>query len=109
MTKEIKKVRLSDHDLEAIISLFQQHFLPNDRLWLFGSRSDLNMKGGDIDLYVETYAEDADQALHMKGNFLWDLEKKIGEQKIDVVINILNNPYPLPIHKIAKTKGVKIV
>jgi hypothetical protein len=33
----------------------------------------------------------------------------IGEQKIDVILNIINHPYPLPIHEIAKIKGVRII
>lgn len=109
MINKIKKIRLSDHDLAAIESLFRKHFLPGDKLWIFGSRVDLNKKGGDIDLYIETDANDASTAIKMKSDFLWDLEHKIGEQKIDVVLNMLRDPYPLPIHEIAKTKGVRII
>ena len=105
----IKKVRLSDHDLDELKNLFLRHFLPGDCLWLFGSRADLTKKGGDIDLYIETNADTADHAIKMKSDFLWDLEKMIGEQKIDAVLNMLNNPYPLLIHEIAKTKGVQII
>ena len=105
----IKKVRLSDHDLNELKHLFLRHFLPGDGLWLFGSRADLTKKGGDIDLYIETNADTVDNAIKMKSDFLWDLEKMIGEQKIDAVLNMLNNPYPLPIHEIARTKGVKII
>ena len=50
-----------------------------------------------------------DDAIAMKTNFIWDLEQKIGEQKIDVVLNMLNFPYPLAIHEVAKTEGVRII
>jgi hypothetical protein len=106
---KIKKVRLSDDDLAAIESLFCKNFLPEDRLWLFGSRADLKAKGGDIDFYVETYARGADEAIKMKSDFLCDLEQTIGEQKIDIVLNMMHNPYPLLIHEVAKTKGVRII
>lgn len=106
---EVKKVRLSDYDLAAIESLFIKNFLPGDKLWLFGSRADLDKKGGDIDLYIETDANDVEAAIKMKSDFLWDLEQKIGEQKIDIVLNMLRDPYPLPIHEIAKTKGIRII
>ena len=111
MTKEetFKKVRFSDYDLECLKNTFATHFLEKDRLWIFGSRADLTKKGGDIDLYIETYAENANDALKRRGDFIWDLEQKIGEQKIDIVINMINYPYPLPIHEIAKTKGVRII
>jgi hypothetical protein len=109
MIKEVKKVRLSDYDLAAIESLFIKNFLPGDKLWLFGSRADLDKKGGDIDLYIETDANGVEAAIKMKSDFLWDLEQKIGEQKIDIVLNMLRDPYPLPIHKIAKAKGIRII
>jgi aminoglycoside 6'-N-acetyltransferase len=109
MIKRIKKVRLSDHDLDALEICFKKHFLENDRLWLFGSRADLNKKGGDIDLYVETYAQNVDIALKMKRDFLIEFEEIIGEQKIDLVLNMMHNQHPLPIHEVAKTKGVRIL
>jgi hypothetical protein len=109
MIKGIKKVRLSDSDFEALKFCFNKHFLQGDRLWLFGSRADLTKKGGDIDLYIETHASTVDEAIKRESAFLFEFEEMIGEQKIDVVLNMLNNPYPLPIHEIAKTKGVRIV
>ena len=36
MLQKVKEVRLSDYDLTAIESLFLKHFLPGDKLWLFG-------------------------------------------------------------------------
>lgn len=103
------KVRLSDQDFKSLTDCFGKYFFKQDRLWLFGSRADLTKKGGDIDLYVETHAGTAEEAIKMKLRFLSEFEEKIGEQKIDVVINLLNRPHPLPIHEIAKTKGVRIV
>lgn len=83
--------------------------MEGDRLWLFGSRANLTKKGGDIDLYVETNAETIDNAIKMKINFIRALEQSIGEQKIDVVLNILNFPYPLVVHEVAKSEGVRII
>ena len=105
----VKKVRLSDHDVVALENVFRKYFLTDDGLWLFGSRTDLTKKGGDIDLYIETNAKTIDEAVKMEENFIWDLEQQIGEQKIDVVLNVLNFPYPLPMYEIAKAEGVKIV
>lgn len=102
-------IRLSENDLEAIISLFRLHFLSEDRLWIFGSRVDRKKKGGDIDLYIETHAHTVQEAFQRELNFIGDVEEKIGEQKIDTVLNMLNKPYPLLIHEIAKTQGVQIV
>lgn len=104
-----KNVRLSDEDLRDLIFCFKKHFLEHDRLWLFGSRADLAAKGGDIDLYIETHIQNIVDALQVKMAFLIELEGKIGEQKIDVVLNILNHPHQLPIYEIAKTQGVRII
>ncbi len=104
-----KMVRLSISDMIALEVNFKLHFLPEDRLWLFGSRADLTCKGGDIDLYVETYAKTVDDAATMKGNFLFDLKSEIGEQKIDLVLNMINHPYPLFIHQVALEEGVRII
>lgn len=104
----MKKIRLSECDLKAIISLFLKYFSKEDKLWIFGSRIEQDKKGGDIDLYIETYVETAQDALKMKSNFLWDLEQIIGEQKIDIVLNMVKFPCLLPIYDIAKTKGVRI-
>ena len=104
-----QQIRLSDHDLNAILSCFQKHFLKNDRLWIFGSRTDLSKKGGDIDLYIETHAQTIEQALKMRDQFLDELEENIGEQKIDSVLNILHHPHPLNIHEVAKAEGVRVL
>jgi hypothetical protein len=109
MTNKGEKVRLSDYDRAAIESLFVKNFLPEDKLWIFGSRVDLEKKGGDIDLYIETHANDVEEAIKMHADFLGDLEQKIGEQKIDIVLNILNDPYLLPIYEIAKSKGIRMI
>lgn len=109
MLKKIKKVRLSYHDLEALEFCFKKHFLNNDRLWLFGSRADLTKKGGDIDLYIETNETNVDKVIKMESRFIGELEDTIGEQKIDVVLNMISSAYSLPIHEIAKTKGVQII
>lgn len=102
-------VRLSLDDLEAIKCCFTEYFLDRDMLWLFGSRANLSRKGGDIDLYIETYAKTIEEGLKMRNNFISALESKIGEQKIDIVLNMMNYPHPLPIHEIAKTQGKRII
>ena len=103
----MKNIRLSEYELLSITEIFKQYFLENDNLWLFGSRANLNAKGGDIDLYVESDYKDAKKIVEAKINFLADLQIKIGEQKIDLIVKV--NNLELPIHKIAKQEGVKLV
>ncbi len=42
----------------------------------FWPRADLTKKGGDIDIYIETGAKTAKEAINMKSFFLWDLEQQ---------------------------------
>ena len=100
-------IRLSADELANIHQAFLQWFLPGDKLWIFGSRVKPEEKGGDIDLYIETECQNADQILNMKLCFLTALKEKIGDQKIDVVIKF--NNYSLPIYRIAKEEGIRLV
>lgn len=101
-------MRLSDRELTAIKSSFQKHFGPNDHLWLFGSRADDTRKGGDIDLYVETELS-AKEAVQGKIKFDAELMMTIGEQRIDIVLNLVHSDTKLPIYEIAKETGVILV
>ena len=105
----MNNIRLSYYDLHAIKLLFRKYFLPNDGLWVFGSRTDPNRKGGDIDLYVETNADTTDEAIKMKLSFLSSLEEEIGEQKTDLVLNMIKAPHHLLIYDVAKNNGIKII
>lgn len=101
----MKSIRLRDDDIKDIISLFVTMFSKGDRLWLFGSRVNPNKKGGDIDLYVETQIQDLSLLVEKKHRFISDLKLKIGDQKIDLILNFPGN-IKLPIYDLAKKEGV---
>lgn len=103
----MKGLRLNDSQIKAIRSAFQESFLPEDHLWLFGSRADLTKRGGDIDLYVETNIKNASSVVKTRAKFLTKLYLAIGEQKIDVVIKF--DETNLLIYKIAKTEGIQLL
>ena len=100
-------VRLTDHYVEVIRKTFKEYFADEDHLWLFGSRANLSKKGGDIDLYIETTLSDISNITDAKFAFLIELEKQLGEQKIDVVIKY--NDQSLLIYDIARKEGVQLV
>jgi hypothetical protein len=104
-----QQVRLSTNVIAAISRNFLEHFLPNDKLWLFGSRVDSSKKGGDIDLYIETNIDIYDIAFDKKIAFLLNLKKEVGDQKIDVVLRIMSSDHHLPIYEVAKSQGVRLV
>lgn len=51
-------------------------------VWLFGSRADDAKRGGDIDLLVFSQSMGRQE----KGDVWWELQEKLGEQKIDIVV-----------------------
>lgn len=102
-------MRLTPKQLKAIHIVFSQHFLPKDEIWLFGSRVDNSKKGGDIDFYVETYYDEPMKAIEAQIAFLRDLKKRIGDQKIDMILNILKSNKQQRIYDEAKNTGVKLI
>ena len=102
----MKGIRLTDLEVIEICKIFRECFAINDHIWLFGSRTDLSKKGGDIDLYIETNL-DINEINKCKSSFLMKLEKKLGEQKIDVVIKSSN--LELPIYNEAKKEGIRLL
>jgi predicted nucleotidyltransferase len=92
-------MRLLSNEVLAIKESFLEIFTSGS-IYLFGSRVDDSKKGGDIDLYIENIQKN--NIANKKIDFLISLKRKIGEQKIDVVINRDDNK---PIYKIAK-KGI---
>ena len=46
-------MRLLPHEVEAIRAAVREVFGPNARIRLFGSRAHDDLRGGDIDLFVE--------------------------------------------------------
>lgn len=93
-------MRLSNFEIQSIVSVFKKVFTTG-KIYLFGSRVDDSMSGGDIDLYVET--ENNENLSEKKIQFLVALEALIGEQKIDILFHRDSDRL---IEKEAKTKGV---
>lgn len=101
---KLHNIRLSEKEISTICELFKDSFKEDDHLWLFGSRTDPNKKGGDIDLYIETSITDASLILEAKIKFSANIKLAIGDQKIDIVIKY--NDTEMPIYKIARKEGI---
>jgi len=79
-------MRLSQFEIEAIKSIAIKYFGFGVQVFLFGSRVDDDIKGGDIDLFISTNEMDL-FTLETKIQFLAELKTQIGDQKIDVVFD----------------------
>lgn len=95
-------MRLTKLEVDAIKNSFKEIF-KEGRIFLFGSRTNDSLKGGDIDLYIIT--EKNDRLMHLKIEFLVHLKRKIGNQKIDVVIS---KDISRPIEQEALSKGIEL-
>jgi predicted nucleotidyltransferase len=83
-------MRLSLFEIENIIKLKDKYFGKQAKVYLFGSRVDDNKKGGDIDLFIEKCYSN-NNSYELKKQFIAELEKIIGLQKIDLIISIDKN------------------
>lgn len=97
-------MRLKSEEISAIKETATEHFGKNVKVYVFGSRTDDSKSGGDIDIYLETSLK---KDLFLKKiKYLVALKKKIGERRIDVVVN--NNTSNKLIFDVARKQGVKI-
>lgn len=99
-------IRLSVKNLLILEKAFKKFFLKKDKIFVFGSRVDLLALGGDLDLYIETYADTVDRAMNMKAVFVEYLIKNGLDFKIDIILNVLILKNFLPIYEVAKKQGV---
>jgi predicted nucleotidyltransferase len=99
-------MRLSPHDRNAILEAAAEIVSPSARVFLFGSRTRDELRGGDIDLLVE---------LPLPGSASPDLgtrlgtriQRRIGLRKIDVLVADPSTPAS-PVLAAARRTGVRL-
>jgi predicted nucleotidyltransferase len=79
-------VRLNPTEIEAIKNCCSKVFGDEAKVYLFGSRVDDTRRGGDIDLLIEIEPS-SNNHFERKLDFLVELKKLIGDQKIDVLLD----------------------
>jgi predicted nucleotidyltransferase len=101
-------MRLTPQQQSAIRTAVAETFGEDANIWLFGSRVDDNKRGGDIDLLIETKELELTTIVRAELAFLTKLQMKLGEQKIDVLIDYPSRKYTPPIFTIAKQTGIQL-
>jgi uncharacterized protein len=79
-------MRISEEEIEIIKKLANKYFGQNTKVFLFGSRTFDNKRGGDIDLFI-TSLQKSNLTMAAKIEFLTELKYLIGDQKIDVILD----------------------
>ncbi|HET7361574.1 MAG TPA: nucleotidyltransferase domain-containing protein [Salinimicrobium sp.] len=95
-------MRLKPEEIAGIKEVAEECFGTGAKVYLFGSRTRNDKKGGDIDLYIETTAKE--NLFDKKIKMLRMLYERLGEQKIDIVVN--NFEVALTIHQVARREGI---
>jgi len=99
----MRRIRLSKDEIIAIKNSAVEVFGKGTKVYLFGSRAYFDKRGGDIDLYIKPHFKD--NLLERKIKFLSRLWEKLGEQKIDI---ILETNSKRPIEKVVLREGVEL-
>ncbi|MDP1691443.1 MAG: nucleotidyltransferase domain-containing protein [Burkholderiaceae bacterium] len=80
-------MRLTASERKAIATAAREILPPGAHVFLFGSRVNDSLRGGDIDLLVESDAElDADQQVSLRTRLAARLYRLMGERRIDIVL-----------------------
>lgn len=74
-----KLMRLTTSQIACIREGAAKHFGSASHVWLFGSRVDDQLRGGDTDLYIEPETQDPASLVDAKLNFLSEMHRRMGE------------------------------
>lgn len=101
-------MRLSSSDQLAIRRATAEVAGPDARVYLFGSRTHDDLRGGDIDLLVELGAPcTSDLRLQVSIRTAARLQRLIGERKIDVLVADPSTP-ETPLLRAARAHAVAL-
>ena len=97
-------MRLPPNQVQTIKDTVARLVGPASRVWLFGSRVDDNLRGGDIDLLVET-----DEVVSNRVKTLCKIEgalvMALGDRKMDILLKDARTP-DAPVFRVARRQGV---
>lgn len=101
-------MRLTPEQRAAIRSVAAETFGDAVGVWLFGSRTDDDKRGGDIDLLIETMQTDVAMIARAELSFLTKVKARLGEQQIDLLIDYPTRQFTPPIFAIARQTGIQL-
>lgn len=97
-------MRLTAEEVAAIKIAAREAFGDGVVVRLFGSRTDDSLRGGDIDLHIET--DRLEREWLAKGDFREALFRHIEPQKVDVIITQRGGTPPRGFERIAYRDGI---
>ena len=101
-------MRLTHEQIDTIKETASKYFGGQATVLLFGSRAEDHRRGGDIDLYIETDMKDAKTVVKAEIQFLAELKRRIGDRKIDVLVDYPARQQRPPIFTVARQTGIRL-
>jgi predicted nucleotidyltransferase len=98
-------MRLTPIEIEAIRRAVREVFGDSARARVFGSRARDDLRGGDLDLFVDVEAGDASIANEQRLRDL--IAPALGDLRVDIVLHERGRP-PTPIERIALRDGIPL-
>lgn len=99
-------MRITQEQTRIIRDEVRRNIGDDARVWLFGSRVDDALRGGDIDLLIEA-GQPLKDRVATACRVASELQLRLGDQRIDVLL-IDPATTPQPIHRIARETGVAL-
>ena len=99
-------MRLNSDQVHTIKQAAQQVLGDDARVFLFGSRTHDDLRGGDIDLLFETPRQLNNRA-DITGRLYASLIRGLGDRKIDVLLKDATTP-EAPVMRVARDTGVAL-
>ncbi|MBP8285427.1 MAG: nucleotidyltransferase domain-containing protein [Rhodoferax sp.] len=99
-------MRLTAQQQATVRDTVAETFGSGSQVRLFGSRVDDTRRGGDIDLLVSTTQCDVETLMRAEIALLTKLQLRLGEQKIDVLLDYPSRKVRPPIFGIALQTGI---
>jgi len=99
-------MRLNPEQISGIRESVCEVFGTDTEVWLFGSRTDDRKRGGDIDLLIVPPLLSSEDRLLRKLRLLKRLEQRLGERKLDVVIEKPGDERLIV--RVARDTGIKL-
>ena len=97
-------MRLQPEQAKTIKDTVERLVGPSSRVWLFGSRVNEALRGGDIDLLVET-DEIVPNRVKTLCKIKGALVMVLGDRKLDVLLKDASTP-DVPVFEVARRQGI---
>ena len=99
-------MRLNSLEIQTLKQAERDCFDADAVVRVFGSLLDDSRKGGDIDLLIDTALTDPAEIVRAHSRFLARVYARLGEQKIDLLIDFSHRQTALPVYQVARENGV---